>query len=62
MVPRRHPADRPLPPEDPFHLQVQRLIAVPRQSPAQNTRPPGNPPIDRRAVARVARMLHTLVG
>lgn len=55
-----HPADRPMPLDDPFNKALRQVLGV--INPANNTKPPGNPPIDQRAVARVAKMLHTIVG
>jgi hypothetical protein len=57
----RDPADRPLPPSDPFHLEL-RLLLAPRANPADAPGPRGNPAVDLRAVARVARMLDSIVG
>jgi len=53
--------DRPLPTCDPFHQEI-RLLLAPRVNPAQRPGPRGNPPLDLRAVERVARMLSTIVG
>jgi hypothetical protein len=57
----RNAADRPLPAKDPFH-QAMRLLLAPRANPADAPGPRGNPEIDVRAVARVARMLNSIVG
>jgi hypothetical protein len=57
----RDPADRPLPQRDPFN-QAVRLLLAPRTNPADAPGPRGNPEIDVRAVARVARMLDSIVG
>jgi hypothetical protein len=61
-----HPADRPLPLDDPFNTALRQVLGIitpsERPNPAENTKPPGNPPLDKRAVARVAKMLHTIVG
>jgi len=59
-TPQPHP-DRPLPARDPFNQQV-RLLLAPRRNPAEAPGPVANPPIDSRAVARVARMLNSIVG
>jgi hypothetical protein len=57
----RDARDRPLPSKDPFHQEI-RLRLAPRANPATRPGPRGNPPIDRQAVARVARMMRTIVG
>ena len=57
----RSPEDRPLPPQDPFSVEL-RMFLAPRRNPAEAPGPPGNPPLDERAVARVARMLNRIVG
>jgi hypothetical protein len=54
-------ADRPLPRDDRFNEELRWFLA-PRRNPADAPGPPGNPPVDIRAVARVARMLNTIVG
>jgi hypothetical protein len=53
--------DRPLPLDDPFNQEL-RLLLAPRANPADAPGPRGNPEIDRRAVARVALMLRSIVG
>jgi hypothetical protein len=53
--------DRPLPGTDPFHAELRSFLA-PRRNPAEAPGPPGNGPLDVRAVARVARMLDQIVG
>jgi hypothetical protein len=58
---RPHPDDRPLPAADPFHQQI-RLLLAPRANPADAPGPRGNPEVDRRAVARAARMLQMILG
>lgn len=58
--PSPHP-DRPIPAGDPFHAELRWFLA-PRRNPAEAPGPPGNPPVDVRAVARVARMLNSIVG
>ena len=55
------PRDRPLPPSDPFSVELRSWLA-PRRNPAENPGPPGNGAVDRRALARVARMLNQIVG
>lgn len=61
MTEREPDQDRPLPAGDPFHDELRSLLA-PRRNPAEAPGPPGNPPVDVRAVARVARMLDQIVG
>lgn len=58
---QRDPRDRPLPAGDPFHQEL-RLLLAPRVNPAERPGPRGNPPMDLRAVERVARMMRTIVG
>jgi len=53
--------DRPLPANDPFHQELRLLLAE-RVDPATRPGPRGNPPVDRHAVARIARMMQTIVG
>lgn len=55
------PQDQPLPRSDPFTTEL-RMFLAPRLNPAEAPGPPGNPPVDRAAVARVARMLNQIVG
>lgn len=57
----RDERDRPLPAKDPFNQEI-RLLLAPRANPATRPGPRGNPPLDMRAVARVARMMQTIVG
>lgn len=57
----RAPDDQPLPANDPFATEL-RMFLAPRRNPAEAPGPPGNPPLDLRAVERVARMLNSIVG
>jgi saccharopine dehydrogenase (NAD+, L-glutamate forming) len=61
VMERPHPDDRPLPAADPFHQQV-RLLLAPRANPADAPGPRGNPAVDRRAVARAAKLLQMVLG
>jgi hypothetical protein len=61
MDDRREQPDLPLPPGDPFHGEL-RLLLAPRANPAEAPGPRGNPAVDLGAVARVARMLDSIVG
>jgi hypothetical protein len=53
--------DRPLPARDPFHDEL-RLLLAPRRNPAEAPGPLRNPALDVRAMARIARMLNSIVG